>query len=173
MRPSRNPLFHSTTMTIPARVARVTPASDLESAIPPRDAGLATKDFTTLRPSPTAVVVQRCAQQPLYTSLMTGCFICGYQSPIRPRFNTLPFGRLWYGEPNAFANAVGYAMHRSRSHRAVIRVTMKLATDRNATSTRAISKSVACHADRHGCFFLAEFLESGLGAQRIPERIEP
>jgi len=37
-------------------------------------------------------------------------------------FNTLPFGRLWYGEPNAFANAVGYAMHRSRSHRAVIRV---------------------------------------------------
>jgi hypothetical protein len=36
--------------------------------------------------------------------------------------DALPFGRLWYGEPNAFANAVGYAMHRSRSHRAVIRV---------------------------------------------------
>jgi hypothetical protein len=34
----------------------------------------------------------------------------------------LPFGRLWYGEPNAISNAIGYAMHRSRSHDAVIRV---------------------------------------------------
>ena len=33
-----------------------------------------------------------------------------------------PFSRLWYGEPNAVGNAVGYAMHRSRSHDAVIRV---------------------------------------------------
>jgi len=33
-----------------------------------------------------------------------------------------PFGRLWYGEPNAVANAIGYAEHRSRSHDAVIRV---------------------------------------------------
>jgi hypothetical protein len=31
-------------------------------------------------------------------------------------------GRLWYGEPNAVANAIGYAMHSSRSHAAVIRV---------------------------------------------------
>jgi hypothetical protein len=29
---------------------------------------------------------------------------------------------LWYAEPDAVANAIGYAMHRSRSHRAVIRV---------------------------------------------------
>jgi len=29
---------------------------------------------------------------------------------------------LWYGEPNAVANAIGYAMHSSRSHDAVIRV---------------------------------------------------
>ena len=36
--------------------------------------------------------------------------------------DVLPFGRLWYGEPNAVANAIGYAMHRSRSHDAVIRV---------------------------------------------------
>ncbi len=36
--------------------------------------------------------------------------------------HALPFGRLWYGEPNAVANAIGYAKHRSRSHRAVIRV---------------------------------------------------
>jgi YD repeat-containing protein len=34
----------------------------------------------------------------------------------------LPFGCLWYGEPNAISNAIGYAMFRSRSHRAVIRV---------------------------------------------------
>jgi hypothetical protein len=34
----------------------------------------------------------------------------------------LPFGRLWYGEPNAVENAIGYAMHSSRSHHAVIRV---------------------------------------------------
>jgi hypothetical protein len=36
--------------------------------------------------------------------------------------DVLPFGRLWYGEPNAVANAIGYAEHRSRSHGAVIRV---------------------------------------------------
>ena len=34
----------------------------------------------------------------------------------------LPFGRLWYGDPNAVSNAIGYAKHRSRSHNAVIRV---------------------------------------------------
>jgi hypothetical protein len=36
--------------------------------------------------------------------------------------DALPFGRLWYGEPNAVANAIGYAAHYSRSHHAVIRV---------------------------------------------------
>jgi hypothetical protein len=34
----------------------------------------------------------------------------------------LPFGRLWYGEPNAVDNAVGYAQFYSRSQPAVIRV---------------------------------------------------
>src|SRR5262249_61360901 len=34
--------------------------------------------------------------------------------------NVLPFGRLWYGEPSAVGNAIGYAMHRRRSHDAVI-----------------------------------------------------
>jgi hypothetical protein len=47
---------------------------------------------------------------------------------VRPRSNkrsvdlisdVLPFGRLWYGEPD---HAIGYAMHCSRSHDAVIRV---------------------------------------------------
>ena len=36
--------------------------------------------------------------------------------------DALPFGRLWYGEPNAVENAIGYAHHRSRLHHAVIRV---------------------------------------------------
>jgi hypothetical protein len=36
--------------------------------------------------------------------------------------DALPFGRLWYGEPNAVNNAVGYAKFFSRSHDAVIRV---------------------------------------------------
>jgi hypothetical protein len=36
--------------------------------------------------------------------------------------DTLPFSRLWYGEPNAISNAVGYAKFFSRSHDAVIRI---------------------------------------------------
>ena len=42
--------------------------------------------------------------------------------------DALPFGRLWYGEPNAASTAIGYAKHRSRSHCAVIRVSIALAT---------------------------------------------
>jgi hypothetical protein len=43
---------------------------------------------------------------------------------VRPRKNhrgvdlisdALPFGRLWYGEPNAIRNAIGYAKFYSRS----------------------------------------------------------
>jgi hypothetical protein len=36
--------------------------------------------------------------------------------------DALPFGPLWYGEPNAISNAIGYANFYSRSHDAVIRV---------------------------------------------------
>jgi hypothetical protein len=36
--------------------------------------------------------------------------------------DVLPFGRLWYGEPNPISNAVGYAEFFSRSQNAVIRV---------------------------------------------------
>jgi hypothetical protein len=36
--------------------------------------------------------------------------------------DVLPFGRLWYGEPTAVSNAIGYAQFYSRSHDAVIRV---------------------------------------------------
>ena len=50
---------------------------------------------------------------------------------VRPRMDrrgvdlisdALPFGRLWYGEPNAVSDAIDYAKHCSRSHHAVIRV---------------------------------------------------
>ena len=62
--------------------------------------------------------------QRLYASLM-------HVYEVRPRkdhrgvdliSDVLPFGDLWYGEPNAVSNAIGYAMHSSRSHDAVIRV---------------------------------------------------
>jgi hypothetical protein len=36
--------------------------------------------------------------------------------------DALPFGRLWYGEPNAVSNAIGYPKFYSRSHDSVIRV---------------------------------------------------
>jgi hypothetical protein len=36
--------------------------------------------------------------------------------------DVLPFGRLWYGEPNPASNAVDYVKFFSRSHDAVIRV---------------------------------------------------
>ena len=36
--------------------------------------------------------------------------------------DALPFGRLWYGEPDAVNNAIGYAKFFSRSHDAVIHV---------------------------------------------------
>ena len=42
--------------------------------------------------------------------------------------DALPFGRLWYGEPDVINNAIGYAKFRSRSHDAVIRVYIQLAT---------------------------------------------
>jgi hypothetical protein len=41
----------------------------------------------------------------------------------------LPFGRLWYDTSD---NAIGYAMHYTRSHSAVIRVCDALASDRAA-----------------------------------------
>ena len=50
---------------------------------------------------------------------------------VRPRHDkrgvdlvsdALLFGRLWYAEPNAMSNAIGYAKFYSRPHHAVIRV---------------------------------------------------
>jgi hypothetical protein len=36
--------------------------------------------------------------------------------------DALPFGRLWYDEPNELSNAIDYAKFYSGSHDAVIRV---------------------------------------------------
>jgi hypothetical protein len=36
--------------------------------------------------------------------------------------DSLPFGRLWYGEPDAISNAISFAKFNSGSHDAVIRV---------------------------------------------------
>jgi hypothetical protein len=36
--------------------------------------------------------------------------------------DVLPFSRLWYGDPDAITNAVGYAKFYGRSHDAAIRV---------------------------------------------------
>src|SRR5262249_11267289 len=48
--------------------------------------------------------------------------------------DVLPFGRLWYGEPNAVSNTIGYAEHYSRSHDAC---TMRLGIWSRGTSPRA------------------------------------
>jgi hypothetical protein len=66
---------------------------------------------------------------------MTKCPKCALRLTTRLRNSTaqrqarldlisdaLPFGRLWYGEPDAASNAIGYAKFYSRSHDAVIRV---------------------------------------------------
>ena len=52
--------------------------------------------------------------------------------------DVLPFGRLWYDTPD---NPIGYAMHSSRSHDAVIRVYDATGNVIESMSTRAISKS--------------------------------
>jgi hypothetical protein len=36
--------------------------------------------------------------------------------------HALPFGHLWYAEPNAVSNDIGYAKFYSRSHQVVTRV---------------------------------------------------
>jgi hypothetical protein len=55
--------------------------------------------------------------------------------------DVLPFGRLWYGEPNAISNAIGYANFYSRSHDAVIRVYDTAGNLIETHEFKAISKS--------------------------------
>jgi len=65
----------------------------------------------------------------IQTKRPTGIMYSMHLYEVRPRkdhrdvdliSDALPFGRLWYGEPNAVGNAIGYAMPYSRSHYAVI-----------------------------------------------------
>ena len=55
--------------------------------------------------------------------------------------DVLPFGRLWYGEPSAVSNAIGFARFFSRSHDAVIRVYDEAGNVIEESSKRASSKS--------------------------------
>ena len=57
------------------------------------------------------------------------------------RWRLLPFGRLWYAEPNAVSNAIGYAIHYTRSHDAVIRVYDEVGNVIEMHKHTAISKS--------------------------------
>jgi len=50
--------------------------------------------------------------------------------------DALPFGRLWYGEPDAISNALGYAKFFSRSHDAVIRVLKNMEPFNHNTSAK-------------------------------------
>jgi hypothetical protein len=54
--------------------------------------------------------------------------------------DALPFGRLYHGEPDAISNAMGYALQRSRSHLAVIRVTTT--TDQSSHARGMVSISL-------------------------------
>jgi len=51
------------------------------------------------------------------------------------------FGRLWYKAPQAIKHAIGYAMHFSRSHDAVIRVYDAAGNVIETHEHKAISKS--------------------------------
>jgi hypothetical protein len=61
--------------------------------------------------------------------------------------DALPFGRLWYGEPNAISNAIGYAQFYSRSHHAAVRVYDDCGNVIETQEQAAISKNRerACH----------------------------
>jgi hypothetical protein len=58
--------------------------------------------------------------------------------------DVLPFGRLWYGEPNAIRNAVGYAQFYSRAASAVMRVYDASGNASKHTSTAAMESVSLC-----------------------------
>jgi hypothetical protein len=57
--------------------------------------------------------------------------------------DALPFGALWYGEPDATTNAISYAKFYSRSHDAVIRVYDEAGNVRNARAHGGVQGAVA------------------------------
>jgi hypothetical protein len=74
----------------------------------------------------------------------------------------LPFGRLWYGGPDAVGNAIGYAQHYSRSHDALIRVYD--AADRAAGTTLVKPYRLGRFSD--------DIIEARVATQVIPNRIQ-
>jgi hypothetical protein len=63
--------------------------------------------------------------------------------------NVLPFGRVWYGDANAVADAVGYAQHYSRSlttefwgHRGRINQTKRSKRDREPVGITSYNGSI-------------------------------
>ena len=88
-------------------------------------------DSSAFKPSRYSLLKQaKEAPQPRsWAKPIAGAILCAFRTRLRsPRkdrrgvnliSDLLPFGRLWYDTPD---NAIGYAMHFSRSHDAVIRV---------------------------------------------------
>jgi hypothetical protein len=83
-------------------------------------------------------------------SAMISSTIPAHVYEIRPRrdkrgfdliSDVLPFGALWYAEPNAISNAIHYANFYSRSHNAVFRVYHRQ-RDRNARAHRRFQRVV-------------------------------
>jgi hypothetical protein len=67
--------------------------------------------------------------------------VCSRDATRHRISDALPFGRLWYAEPDAISNAVGYAKFYSRSHHAAIRVYDEAGNVIKTTSKWASSKS--------------------------------
>ena len=74
--------------------------------------------------------------------------------------DALPFGRLWYAEPNAVSNGIGYAQFYSRSHHTVIRV---------YDSAGFCDSALGLEFQRRPLSFVYEFLQLGSG-ERQPTR---
>ena len=81
--------------------------------------------------------------------------------------DVLPFGRLWYGEPNAISNAIGYAEHRSRSHNAVIRVYDEAGNVIETHSTRAIFASSEVRTTATARSSASVLLEGGMNSLSV------
>jgi hypothetical protein len=76
--------------------------------------------------------------------LVRQTFLFPHAPLLRSRYakpDALPFGRLWYGEPDAISNAIDYARFRSRSHDSVIRVYDAAGNVIETHEHKAISKS--------------------------------
>jgi hypothetical protein len=64
--------------------------------------------------------------------------------------DALPFGRLWYGEPDAITTAIGYAKFYSRSHNSVIRVTIQRQRDCDARAVWRVQRVVSGTKEKAG-----------------------